>query len=781
MAAVGSAPAIAAGFVWARPDQEAVTEFEGSVNLDAILDASIKADEAPGAVLIVGHQGKIVHRKAYGSRSVEPAREPMTINTVFDAASLTKVIATSSALTKFFEWGRLRIADRVTQYLPEFQGGKTDVTVRDLMTHFSGMRPDLDLVPEWSGYDTAIRMALAEKCVNPPGTHFVYSDINFILLGEIVRRLAGEPLPDFVRKQVFEPLSMSDSMFNPPYSLVSRIAPTENVKGKILRGVVHDPTARNMGGIAGHAGLFTTADDLSRFAEMLLGQGQRNGLRILNTLAVRKFTTPQSPPDQPVLRGLGWDIDSPFSGNRGELFAIGSFGHTGFTGTSIWMDPVSATYVILLTNSVHPRIRPAITSLRGRVANAVASSLGIKMPGIAITGYNETFFGPGLRRIVARNGTVWTGIDTLVEDRFSPFAGKRIGLVTNHTGLDRDGKRNVDRMAEAGVRVAALFSPEHGMTGREDREDIGNATDAATGIPVFSLYNARNRRPTREMLAGIDALAFDIQDIGARFYTYTTTLGYVLEAAAAQKLPVFVLDRPNPITGTHVEGPMLDPDLTSFIGYMPLPLRHGMTMGELARMFNTRRAIGADLKVIPMRGWQRGDWFDSTNLSWVDPSPNMRSLNAALLYPGVAMLEGSKNYSVGRGTDSPFEQLGADWIRGTELAGYLNAQFIPGTRVYPTRFRPSSGNLTGRDVEGVRLVITDREAFDSSRLGLEIAAAIQRLYPGKLDFARNRWLIGNKAVLNLILSGEDPELIQQAGEEALQGFKRDREEFLLYK
>jgi uncharacterized protein YbbC (DUF1343 family)/CubicO group peptidase (beta-lactamase class C family) len=778
MAGAALAPAAWKGAASA-PGQEA--SFAGSADLDAAVADAIQKDQFPGAVLIVGHAGAIVHRKAYGDRAVEPQREPMTLDTIFDAASLTKVVATTPALMKLSEQGKLRLNDRVNEYLPEFGGGASPITVRNLLTHFSGLRPDLDLKPAWSGYDTGIRKALAEQATAPPGARFVYSDINFILLGEIVRRISGEMLPGFAAEHVYQPLGMNDTMFQPPASLKPRIAPTEKVEGRVLRGLVHDDTARYMGGIAGHAGLFATADDLTRFAEMMLGGGERGGVRLFSALTVRKYTTPQSPPDQPILRGLGWDIDSPFSGNRGELFPIGSYGHTGFTGTSLWIDPLSQTYIVLLTNAVHPRRRQAITSLRCRVATIAASSLGIESPGVSITGYNETFDGAGLHRVASRNAAALTGLDVLARQRFAPLAGGRVGLITNHTGLDRDGKRNVDRMREAGIQVAALFSPEHGIAGGEDREDIGNATDAATGIPVRSLYQAKNRRPTPEMLRDIDLLVYDIQDIGARFYTYITTLGYTLEAAAERQMPFMVLDRPNPITGTHVEGPLLDGDLLSFVGYYPLPLRHGMTAGELARLFNARKQLKVDLRVVAMENWQRGDWFDSTGLAWIDPSPNMRSLNAALLYPGIAMLEAAKNYSVGRGTDAPFEQAGADWIKGADLAACLNSRFIPGVRVYPTRFRPSASNFAGQSIEGVRFVITQREAFDSSRLGLEVAAALRNLYPGRISLEACRSLIGNRRVMDAIAGAVDPELILQEGEQPLGDFLKVREEYLLYR
>ncbi len=743
--------------------------------IDAQIEQAVRGELIPGAVLVIGHQGRIVYHRAYGSRAILPNSEPMTEDTLFDAASLTKVVATTSAMMKLLEQGRVRINDRVTAYLPEFQGGKSAITIRNLMTHFSGLREDLDLEPVWSGYETGIQRALTDQPRSEPGVKFVYSDINFILLGEIVRRVSGQTLPDYVREQVFAPLGMTESMFNPPESLRPRIAPTEIDNGAPLRGVVHDPTARYMGGVAGHAGLFTTAADLARFCEMMLSGGGR----VFSAATVRKFTTPQSPADQPVLRGLGWDIDSPFSGNRGELFPIGSYGHTGFTGTSIWMDPVSQSYVILLANSVHPHRGKNLTPLRSKVATIAAAQFGIDAPGIALTGYNETIAGAGLHRDVARNGEAMTGLDVLAADGFAPLRNKRVGLITNHTGLSRDGKRNIDLMTAAGIKIAAIFSPEHGIAGNRD-ERIPDSTDAATGIPIHSLYQADRRRITPEMLSEVDALVFDIQDVGARFYTYSCTMLYALEEAAKAKRAFYVLDRPNPITGVHVEGAVLDPELESFVGCYELPLRHGMTLGEIARMINGERKLGADLTVIPAKGWQRGDWWDSTGLAWVDPSPSMRSLNAALLYPGVAMLEASVNYSVGRGTDAPFEQIGADWIKGRHLAAFLNERYIPGVRVYPTRFKPSSSNFSGKWIEGIRFVVTDRNAFDSVRLGLEIAFAIGKLYPGKIDWTTNRFLVGNRMTLDALTANEEPRSVQSKIQDSVTVFVDRRKPYLLY-
>ncbi len=757
--------------------------FPGAPALDRAIQDGIEHGQLPGAVLVVGQDGKIVYRKAYGKRALIPQPEAMTADTIFDCASLTKVIATTSSLMKLFEQGKLRLNDRVTQYLPEFQGGKSDITIRQLMTHFSGLRPDLTLDPPWTGYDTGIRLACADKPAGPPGVRHVYSDINFILLGEIVHRLSGQMLSDYARQNVFLPLGMKESMFQPPASLVPRIAPTERVNhaGPPLRGVVHDPTARSMGGIAGHAGLFSTADDLARFAQMMINGGELDGVRIFSAATVEKFTEPQTPPDQPILRGLGWDIDSPYSSNRGELFPIGSFGHTGFTGTSIWIDRADKSFVILLANSVHPELRPALTPLRSKVATIAAAALGISTQGVTLTGYNETLSGAGGRREVERSGYTRTGLDVLESQKFAPLAGKRVGLITNHTGIDQEGRRNLDLMRQAGITVAAVFSPEHGFGGTEDRPGLEDSSDPATGVRIFSLYG-KTMRPTPEMLKGIDALVYDIADVGVHFYTYETTMAYGMEAAAKAGIPYFVLDRPNPITGTHVEGPLLDAANTSFVGYLAgTPVRHGMTMGELARMFNSENKIGADLTVIAMEDWNRGDWFDATNLPWVNPSPNMRSLNAAILYPGLCLLESNRNYSVGRGTDAPFEQIGADFIRGRELASYLNKRLIPGVRAYPTSFTPQESRFKDVHIQGVRFQITHRESFDSTRLGLELAAAIEHLYPGKLDLTLDRRLIGSDEVIRRLSAGEDPRIIQQSYLDQLSAFVKMREQYLIYR
>ena len=767
--------------------------------VDSIIQQAVADGNIPGAVLVVGHNGAVIYRKAYGNRALDPKRELMTVDTVFDLASLTKVIATTTAVMQLVELGKVRMNDPVAKYLPEFaQNGKEDITIRQLLTHYSGLAPDLDLTTSWQGKDTAYQLAFVEPPEQTPGSGFVYSDINFIMLGALLERVSGEPLDAYTTRHIFAPLKMTHTRFLPPASWRRKIAPTQYDENEhMLRGVVHDPTARRMGGVAGHAGLFSTGDDLAQFAQALLNGGGG----ILSAVAVEKMTQPEQPPAAPVLRGFGWDIDSPFSSNRGDLLPVGSYGHTGFTGTSIWIDPTTQTYIILLTNAVHPRGKGNAIGLRVKVATEVAASLHLTvsekeaMRWKSITGYNEAQ--SAARRMSARNGSVKTGIDVLEAHGFDLLKPtdsqatdsqtlqrrKRIGLVTNQTGLDADGRRTIDVLAQApGVSLEAIFSPEHGVTGTLDTTDVGNTTDAATGIPVYSVYGATDaaRRPSIDVLKTLDAVVFDIQDAGARFYTYETTLGYFLEAAAKAGIEMIVLDRPDPVTGSFVQGPVSDPGKENFTNYGSVPVRQGMTMGELAKMFNVEHNINAKLTVVPMDGWQRGDWFDSTGLTWVNPSPNLRSVTEAALYPGVALIEGT-NVSVGRGTDTPFELLGAPWIKGKEFAAYMNARGIAGVRFVPVTFTPTSSWYSGQLCQGVNIVLTDRNGFDAPELGVELAAALHKLYAADFKIERMQELLVNQSVFDALVAGEDPRRIAQDWREGLQKFGKVREKYLIYK
>jgi uncharacterized protein YbbC (DUF1343 family)/CubicO group peptidase (beta-lactamase class C family) len=763
--------------------------------LDSIIEDAITQQQIPGAVLIVGHNGQVVYRKAYGNRALVPRRAAMTLDTVFDCASLTKVVATTTALMQLWEQGKFRMADPVAKYLPEFaQNGKQDITIRQLMVHYSGLPEDLDLIKKWEGKDTGYRIAFEMAPDRPPGSAFVYSDINFVVLGALVERLSGESLDAYTARHVFAPLGMKETRFLPPASWLPRIAPTEEDENhRLLHGIVHDPTARRMGGVAGHAGMFSTADDLATFAQALLDGGRG----VLTSATIAKMTAPQQPVNGTALRAFGWDIDSPWSTNRGELLPVGSYGHTGFTGTSLWIDPTTETYIVLLTNAVHLNAIPghekgSAVSLRTKVATAVAAALALdpsqaeKMRVATLTGYNE--MQSAARKLGVRNGSVQTGIDVLEETHFAALhptkggAPRSIGVLTNQTGLDAEGRRTIDVLANVpGISLDAIFSPEHGVTGTHDTIDVKNAKDEATGVAVYSVYGGKEaaRHPPIDVLKRLDAVVIDLADAGVRFYTYETTVGYFLEGAAKAGIDVIVLDRPDPITGSLVEGPVSDEGRENFTNYFPEPVRQGMTLGELARMFNGERHIGARLEVVPMQGWQRGDWFDSTGVTWVNPSPNLRDMVEATLYPGVGMIEGA-NVSVGRGTDTPFEVVGAPWIKGRELATYLNARGIPSVRFIPISFTPSSSNFAAQRCEGVNLVVLDRNLLDATELGIELAAALHKLYPKDFKIDRIQDLLVNQAVFDGLVAEEDPRRIEQEWQPRLQQFLDARKKYLLY-
>ncbi|MFI5112386.1 MAG: serine hydrolase [Terriglobales bacterium] len=760
--------------------------------LDRIFNQAVAERQIPGAVVLVGHDGKVVFRKAYGYRSLEPRREAMTLDTIFDMASLTKCMATAVAVMQLVQGGQVRLNDAVARYLPEFgTKGKQEITVRQLLTHYAGLPDDLDLKEPWHGRDTAFRMAMDTTPVYSPGSRFFYSDVNYEVLGFLVERVSGMALEEYASVHIFQPLKMEETAYLPPASWRPRIAPTEyDEREQMLRGVVHDPTARRMGGVAGHAGVFSTANDLAKFAQAMLD----GGAPVLSPLMVEKMTTPQQPPNATSVRGFGWDIDTPFSSNRGDLLPVGSFGHTGFTGTSLWVDPVTRTYIIILANAVHPRGQNKdMVTLRNRTATAVTAALKLsaseeeRMRLARITGYNDSF-APS-RRINVRNGQVKTGIDVLELHNFdqlrAPEPGKirHIGLLTNQTGVDGLGRRTIDVLAHVdGIKLAAIFSPEHGVTGALDTTSVGNTVDAATGVPVYSVYGDTDakRRPPLDVMKDLDAVVYDIQDAGARFYTYETTLGYLLEAAAKTGTEVIVLDRPNPVTGSYVQGPVSQPGQESFVNYTQEPVRHGMTVGELAKMFNAERHINARLAVIAMDGWIRGDWYDSTGLVWINPSPNLRSLTEATLYTGVAEIEGT-NVSVGRGTDTPFEVVGAPWIKAKEFADYLNGRGIQGVRFVPINFTPAAGQkFGGQRIGGVNIVLLDRNTLDAPELGVELASALHKLYPNEFDMRQMILLVNDPRVMIAIAAGADPRNIADDWREELERFEQVRKKYLLY-
>jgi SSS family transporter len=782
------------------------------------VDQAIAAKKLPGAVVLINHDGKTVFEHAYGNRALEPKVEPMTEDTIFDLASMTKCLVTATAVMQLYEQHRLAFDDPVAKYLPEFAAnGKEKVTIRELLTHYSGLPEDVSLKDDWglTAPDKAegIRRAMNATLYGSPGVTFKYSDINYITLGALVEGISGQPLQSYAQEHIFGPLKMTHTRFLPPVSLIPSIAPTAyDDQGdattnpdfnKMLRGTVHDPSTRRMGGVAGHAGVFSTAGDVALFAQALLDRlAGRPSDFPLQQATLKLMTEPEQPATAAggatiftldfkpttgiAARGFGWDINSAFSRPRGEIFPIGSFGHTGFTGTSLWMDAASDTFVVILANSVHPRGAAPISPLRGQIATAAAEALHLydKQPA-AVT---------------------LTGIDVLEATHFAALdeAAKRhgghlrLGLLTNQAGLDREGRRTIDILQHSlpDIQLKTLFSPEHGLLGVKDTTKIGNDIDPATQLPVIGLYGAKpeQRRPSQESLKDLDAVVIDLQDVGVRFFTYETVVGYFLEAAAQAHIEIILLDRPNPIGGLAIEGPVSDVGAESYNNYMPMPVRNGMTLGELALYFNSERQIPsptspnihvpirAQLTVIAMKNWKRTYFFDDTGLKWTNPSPNLRSLAAAILYPAIGLTE-MTNISVGRGSDKPYEHIGAPYINAQELADYLNGRKIAGVSFTPTNFAVAEDANRypshGKTIPGVAFTVTDRIALDSPELGIELLSALHHLYP---DFALSKaaYLVTNVDTMRALTNGDDPRQIADTWKADLAAFRQRREPYLLY-
>ena len=751
-------------------------------DLDRVVLESVAGGDTPGSVILVGQANRVLYRKALGSRAVTPAVEPMTTDTIFDIASLTKVVATAPAILALVDDRKLDLDAPLGRYLKEFHGPQLAwLTVRRVLTHTGGFAdlPSSEAIAK--GFPDGMRLLAAGLSEPSPTAPFRYSDTGFIVLAELVRRVSGSPLDRFTRKRFYQPLGMRGTTFNPPASWRPRIAPTEFFQGQMLRGVVHDPRARQLHGVAGHAGLFSTADDLGRFCRMLLDDGMDGGRRYLSSASVHAMFAPNGAGE--ATRGLGWDMASGYSRTLGSFFPVGSVGHTGFTGTSIWMDPPTRTYVIILTNRVHPAGKGSVVELRRRVSSIVGAKLFAPnvVPTAEAGETGPAAGGPaggpadGLPRVKTR-----TGLDVLEIEGWAQLKGRVIGLVTNQTGVDAEGRRNIDLLARAeGVRLQSVFSPEHGLDGVLDAR-VPNSTHQATGLTVWSLYGS-DRRPMATMLHGLYTLVFDVQDVGVRFYTYLTTLVYILEEAANHRISVVVLDRPNPLTGVIVEGPVMDPDLRSFTAPHPIPVRSGMTLGEFARMVVGERKIPVRLTVVPLEHWERNMWFDQTGLPWVNPSPNIRSLREALLYAGVGLLEAT-NLSVGRGTATPFEVVGAPWITDPSgLADALNAEAMPGVTFQPVNFQPDASLYSGQMLGGVRLVVTDREALRPVTVGLTIGRTLLERYPRQFRAAPIQNLLVNRSTIWALLRGDSLARLKQWAEADRASFLQRRASYLIYK
>jgi uncharacterized protein YbbC (DUF1343 family)/CubicO group peptidase (beta-lactamase class C family) len=781
-------PTVASAKLPEGPPASLGFDAERLKRIDAAIDSAIASGQVPGAVVLVGRRGKIAYARATGQRAIDPKSEPMTRDTVFDLASLTKPIATATSAMILIDEGRLSLGDRIARRLPEFDNhGKGAITVEQLLRHRAGLVPDNPMSDFQQGADRAWKRIAELDLVSRPGDQFRYSDVGFLVLGRLIERRSGQRLDVFACEKIFEPLGMTDTHFRPIDATghtavtipANRIAPTERAKpgGEMLRGIVHDPRARALGGVAGHAGLFSTADDLAVYAQMVLNGGiGPNGRRVLSPLAVRLMIDAAATPAG-QRRGLGWDIDTSYSAPRGNLFGPTSFGHTGFTGTSLWIDPETESFVVILASRLHPDGQtPSPTALRSEIATSAASAI-IDAPARYETA-RPLAPADDVAASPARVHPVQCGIDVLVAGQFAPLRNCKVGLVTNHTGRTRDGRSTIDVLFRASeVKLIRLFSPEHGVRGAVDAA-VADSKDEATGLAVISLYG-KNRKPQPRDLDGLDTLVYDIQDVGARFYTYITTLGLVLEAAKENGKKLVVLDRPNPIGGIAVSGPLRDAAQASFVAYHALPVRHGMTVGELAMLYNTERKIGASLEVIRCQGWNRSDLFDRTGLLWTNPSPNMRSITEAILYPGVGLLEAT-NLATGRGTDTPFERVGAPWIDPIRFATALNDAAVPGARFVPIYFTPTERQHARVRCGGVQIVLMNWQSFDPLRLGVALAVTLRKLYPKDWQPEGVLRLLANKTAYDDILECKlvDTILAHWTGE--LEEFQRVRSRYLLY-
>lgn len=731
-------------------------------DIETLMLDGIDNGNMPGGVVCVGRHGKIVYLEAFGDRLVGDAPEKMTVDTVFDLASLTKPVATATSIMKLLEEGRFRLNDKVVRYMPEFAPhDKDEITIQNLLVHQSGLIPDNPLGDYLDGPEKAWERICQLKLTGPVGERFRYSDVNFIVLAKLVERLTGKDIHQFSQDEIFAPLKMTETGYNPSEELSRRAAPTQKRDGDWMRGDVHDPRAYALSGVAGHAGLFSTARDLASYCQMMLALGSLDfdgeTAHILAPATVLKMTAPYRVSSG--VRGLGWDKQTPYSSNRGDLLSPSAYGHGGFTGTVLWMDPELDLFFIFLSNRVHPDGRGSVNHLAGKILNVIASSIVDEPHRVA--------------------HDVEPGIDVLRSQNFRALADQRVGLITNQTGLSSDGHSTAMILHEAPeVSLMALFSPEHGIAGQLDQSNIANMTDPQTRLQVWSLYGA-TRRPTPEMLAEVDTLVFDIQDIGTRFYTYISTMGEAMQAAAEANKRFVVLDRPNPLGGRVVTGPMLDAGQESFVGYLRLPVRHGMTIGEIAKLIQAEHALDLDLEVIHCQGWRRADTWDDTNLTWTNPSPNMRSLTEAFLYPGIGLLE-MTNLSVGRGTDTPFEVVGAPWVDGRVLARHLNEQAMPGVRFVPIHFTPDASKYSGKACGGVNIMVTDLDQLEPVRVGLAIASSLRKFYPDDWDTKNLNRLLGNDEVYQSITSGDDAMTTWMKSLQGVSEFRATREQYLMY-
>lgn len=742
--------------------------------LERQLEAAVAAGELPGGVCWVGLGARDLLARPFGQRALGRAPipgespAPEVLDARFDLASLTKPVASASAAALLVERGRLDLDRPVAADWPAFAaGGKAAITPRQLLLHSAGLVADNPLADWRGGAEQLWRRIEALQPVVAPGQGFLYSDVGYAVLAHLVERLDGRDFERFCQAELFAPLGMRETGFNPPAPQRFRCVPTEIAAAEEgrsaaagegpLQGVVHDPRARAIGGVAGHAGLFSTAGDLARWCRAWLGLGPA----WISPATRREFLRSQWLPDGRARALLG-DVDTPYSGPRGgrapsapdpgaeplELGPIGfwrgaSLGHTGFTGTSLWLEPDSGGFAILLTSPLGAGDQASAQPMRRRLGLAAGATVHALQRQRA-----------GRLPAQARSGgaRVLPGADRLC--RFEPerLAGRRLALISHAAARLVDGRRSLDAIAALpGVELREVWTPEHGFEARADG-DVGDSRDARSGLPLRSLYGA-TRRPLPSWFEGLDGVLFDCQDVGVRFYTYATTLAYAMEAAGAAGVPLIVLDRPNPLGLEQRGGPLLEPERRSFIGYAPIPVQHGLTLGELARWFVERLGLDCQLEVIACRGLTRPMRWGDFGLEFQPPSPNLRRPQAVALYPLLGCFEACA-LSVGRGSSAPFERLGAPWLDPGALLTALGQDPIPGLAAAPLEFTPGADRFAGERCPGVAFEVRG-PAFEPLPASYRLARALLQSQAGRFDPDPlvERW--GGSAWLQALRAGRE--------------------------
>lgn len=769
--------------------------------LDSLVTAGIADGAAPGVALAIGRHGRIVHMRSYGRIEVAPASAAVTDSTRWDMASLTKVVATTTAAMILEEAGLLDIEKPVSFYLPELNApDKAKITVRQLLQHNGGFRSGAPLWRESSDVAGFLRAMNERPLAYNPGDSTIYSDWDLIMTGVIVERITGKPLDIFLQERVWGPLGMRETGFNPlgaerlasgescmklfrtNHPLLPQIAAAEIDtfwRKQLVHGTVHDENACALGGVAGHAGLFSSARDLAAFSQMMLNGGEYNGVRIVKATTVARWTSRQGRSS----RALGWDTPAP-RGSGGRYFSPRSFGHTGFTGTSMWLDPEKGIFVVVLTNRVNPtRANSKHEPLRRAVADAVQKAV-LDAPVIE---WNPTPPQTGAR--------VVPGADRLFGEFSELIRDKNVALVSNHSGRLADGTHLADALhRHPNTTLKALFGMEHDIRSNDYSlpRDAEAVIDKPTGVMKYNLYGEVHK-PTPEMLKGIDVIVFDIQEVGARFYEHINILGFVMEAAAENNISVVVLDRPNPITGHKQDGFVTDDAyLYRFGSYTRVPVLHGLTMGELAKFYNDekllRGGVTAKLHVVPMRGWRRSMWYDETGLPWTKPSPNLLTLSSLLAYTGTCLFE-AVNVSEGRGTDHPFEYIGAPWLDNRGAVALLNDLGLRGVRFEAIEFTPEQKpyhgrppEMTGVPLHGVAVRVTDRNAVEPYKVGVAMLWAMHKLHPDRIEWndAVLERLTATQRLKTMIKGGSTPAQIFASWEGEVAEFRTRSARYRMY-